>query len=80
MQSDLNLALDAGLMLAQRYRVVTDDDVRDLLPQMPRHLRSRALDQLMRERVLHPRKGRGGYDSSIYLGSMEHGSGVALTV
>lgn len=81
MQADLNLALDAGLKLAQRFRVVTDDDLRDHLPDMPRHLRNRALDRLHNEGVLHPRRGRPGYDSGIYVGCVEeHGSGGRLLV
>jgi hypothetical protein len=80
MQADLKLALATAQRLSRMYRVVTDDDLHDLLPQVPRHLRSHALNQLVRERVLHPRKGRVGHDSGIYVGSMEHSSGVALTV
>jgi hypothetical protein len=70
MEADLNLAISAGMKLALRYRVVTDDDLLDHLPDMPRRIRNRAFDRLINDGILHPRRGRSGYDSSAYVGLM----------
>lgn len=67
---DFDLALTAAIELAQRFRVVTDEDLREHLPGVPRPVRSRVFDRLMNERVLHPRRGRSGFDSSAYIGLM----------
>jgi hypothetical protein len=68
MEADISFATSAAIRLARMYRVVGDDDLRHVLPQMPRHLRLRALDRLRNDGMLHTRKGGVGFSSAIYGG------------
>jgi hypothetical protein len=68
MDADLSFATSAAIKLARMYRVVGDEDIRDVLPEMPRHLRLRALDRLRNDGMLHTRTGGVGFSSAIYAG------------
>ena len=70
MEADLSLAVSTCMKLARTYRVVTDEDILDQLPQAPASVRRRAVERLMHDRILHPRLGRYGFDSAIYDGAI----------